>query len=75
MECHRRAMRQRNIQTIVMLAQSCCFVVVIALSLGGGGGGGGVGSLMITLHNVWFQKYSFVKLKVIWNLNGERGQG
>ena len=35
MECHRRAMRQRNIQTIVMLSQSCCFVVVIALSLGG----------------------------------------
>ena len=35
MECHRRAMRQRNIQTIVMLSQSCCFVVVIALSLRG----------------------------------------
>ena len=34
MECRWRAVRQRNIQTIVMLSQSCCFVVVIAMSLG-----------------------------------------
>lgn len=30
---------------------------------------------MITLHNVWFQKYSFLKQKVIWNLKGERVTG